>query len=123
MATQILPEIVPPFAVAPAGQSAVAALAVRGFLYAVFKHLRLVIGVFLVVFLGSVMAALLRPRLWLATSKVIVKLGETVQLAPSEAPSRSINQPLSQEVVKAEADIVKSYEVVKGAVDRLGIKP
>jgi hypothetical protein len=54
---------------------------------------------------------------------VLVKLGETVQLAPAEAPSRSISMPLSQEVVKTEADIVRSYVVVEEAVKKLGIKP
>src|SRR5512143_291504 len=98
-------------------------LALRAFLYAVFKHRRLVIGIFLVVFLGSALAALLRPSTWLASSKVLVRLGETVQLAPAEAPSRSINMPLNQEVVKTEADIVRSYDVVVGAVKKLGIKP
>ena len=107
----------------PRDGSGTSILAIRTFLYAVFKHQRLVIGVFLVVFLGSVLAAFLRPTTWLASSKVLVKLGETVQMAPAEAPSRSMNMPLNQEVVKTEADIVRSYEVVQGAVRKLGIKP
>ena len=69
------------------------------------------------------MAALLRDSKWLASSKVLVRLGETVQLAPAEAPSRSNNMPLNQEVVKTEADIVRSYVVVEEAVKKLGIKP
>jgi uncharacterized protein involved in exopolysaccharide biosynthesis len=113
-ATQVLP------AHAPGSASTIAA---RSFLYAVFKHRRLVVGVFVIVFLGSAIAALIRPRTWLASTKVLVKLGETVQLAPAEAPSRSINVPLNQEVVKTEADIVKSWQVVEEAVHRLGIKP
>ena len=52
-----------------------------------------------------------------------MKLGETLQLAPSEAPSRSINLPLNQEVVKTEADIVRSYTVVAEALRRLHIEP
>jgi len=99
------------------------AMAVRTFLYAVFKHRRLVIGIFLLVFLGSVLAAFLRDSKWLASSKVLVKLGETVQLAPAEAPSRSINMPMNQEVVKTEADIVKSNAVVEAAVKKLNITP
>ena len=71
-------------------------LAIRTFLYAVFKHQRLVLGIFLLVFLGSLVAALLRDSKWLASSKVLVKLGEVVQLAPAEAPSRSMNMPLSR---------------------------
>lgn len=113
-ATQVLP------AHAPGSASTIAA---RSFLYAVFKHRRLVVGVFVIVFLGSAIAAMIRPRTWLASTKVLVKLGETVQLAPAEAPSRSINVPLNQEVVKTEADIVKSWQVVEEAVHRLGIKP
>jgi len=108
---------------ATAEHTSASTLAVRSFLYAVFKHQRLVLGVFLVIFLGSVVAALLRPSQWLASSKVLVKLGETVQLAPAEAPSRSVNMPLSQEVVKTEADIVRSYQVVAEAVKRLDMKP
>src|SRR5512139_4089325 len=108
---------------APIERAGTSTLAIRTFLYAVFKHRRLVIGVFLVVFLGSALAAFLRPSTWLASSKVLVKLGETVQLAPAEAPSRSINMPLNQEVVKTEADIVRSYEVVAEAVKKLNIKP
>jgi uncharacterized protein involved in exopolysaccharide biosynthesis len=92
-------------------------------LYAIFKHRRLVLGVFAVVFLGSAAAAFLRPRIWLASSKVLVKLGETVQLAPAEAPSRSVALSLNQDVVKTEADIIKSQEVVAEAVRRLGIQP
>src|SRR5262249_42656087 len=106
----------------PAQERAAAmTLAVRSFLYAVFKHRRLVIGVFAVVFLGSILAAIIRPKQWLVSTKVLVKLGETLQLAPSEAPSRSINLPLSQEVVKTEADIVHSYKVVDEALKRLNI--
>ena len=69
------------------------------------------------------LAAFLRPRTWLASSKVLVKLGETVQLAPAEAPSRSMYLPLNQDVVKTEADIVKSQVVISEAVKRLGIEP
>ena len=109
----------------PARESsgAAGALAIRTLLYAIFKHKRLVLGVFALVFVGATAAAFLRPTLWLASSKVLVKLGETVQLAPAEAPSRSYNLPLSQEVVKTEADIVKSHEVVAEAVKRLGFQP
>jgi succinoglycan biosynthesis transport protein ExoP len=109
--------------VLPANGGATSSLAIRSFLYAVFKHRRLVLGVFAIIFLGSAIAAFLRPRTWLASSKVLVKLGETVQLAPAEAPSRSVAQPMNQEVVKTEADIVKSREVVAEAVRRLGIQP
>lgn len=98
-------------------------LAIRSFLYAIFKHRRLVLGVFLVVFAGSVIAAIVRPRQWLATAKVLVKIGSLAQLGPSEAPSREINPPLNQEVVKTEADIVRSYSVVDEALHRLNIKP
>jgi uncharacterized protein involved in exopolysaccharide biosynthesis len=124
MATlQTLPDSANFLEVAPRDRSAAMNLAVRSFLYAVFKHRRLVIGVMLLVFLGSVAAALLRPSQWLVTTKVLVKLGETLQLAPSEAPSRSINLPLSQEVVKTEGDIVKSNVVVDEALRRLHIQP
>jgi uncharacterized protein involved in exopolysaccharide biosynthesis len=99
------------------------ALAMRSVLYAVFKHRWLVVGVFAIVFLGSALAALVRPTLWLAQAKVLVKLGESVQLAPAEAPSRSFNLPLNQEVVKTEADIAKSREVVAEAVRRIGFQP
>jgi uncharacterized protein involved in exopolysaccharide biosynthesis len=111
------------FPTASQEKSAMMVLAVRGFLYAVFKHRRLVIGVFAVVLLGSILAALIRPNQWLVSTKVLVKLGETLQLAPSEAPSRSIQLPLSQEVVKTEADIVKSTVVVDEALRRLNIQP
>ena len=49
--------------VLPAGGSGCATpLAMRSFLYAVFKHRRLVLGVFSAVFLGSAVAAFLRQR-------------------------------------------------------------
>jgi uncharacterized protein involved in exopolysaccharide biosynthesis len=98
-------------------------MAARSFLYAVFKHKWLVVGVFTIVALASAVAAFTRPGAWLAQSKVLVKLGETVQLAPAEAPSRSMNVPLSQDVVRTEVDIVKSWDVVKEAIDRLGVQP
>lgn len=98
-------------------------LAARSFLYAVFKHKWLVLGVFGVVLATTTLASVLRPGAWLASTKVLVKLGETVQLAPAEAPSRSMNLPLSQDVVRTEVDIVKSWEVVRDAVERLGITP
>jgi uncharacterized protein involved in exopolysaccharide biosynthesis len=124
MATlQTLPDSTTFLPVGPRDRAATMTLAVRSFLYAVFKHRRLVLGVLVVVFFGSVLAAILRPRQWLVTTKVLVKLGETLQLAPSEAPSRSINLPLSQEVVKTEADIVRSYTVVDEALRRLHIEP
>jgi uncharacterized protein involved in exopolysaccharide biosynthesis len=96
-------------------------LAARSFLYAVFKHKWLVLGVFGVVLATTTLASVLRPGAWLASTKVLVKLGETVQLAPAEAPSRSMNLPLSQDVVRTEVDIVKSWEVVRDAIERLGI--
>ena len=105
------------------GEPARGRIAARSFLYAVFKHKWLVLGVFGIVAVASAVAAILRPGAWLAQSKVLVKLGETVQLAPAEAPSRSMNLPLSQDVVRTEVDIVKSWDVVKEAVDRLGIRP
>jgi len=99
------------------------ALAARSFFYSVFKHRRLVIGVFLLVFLASTIMTLLRPRTWRATTKVLVKVGEAVQLAPAEAPSRSINVPLNPDVIAGEAEIVKSRQVLEEAVARLGIQP
>ena len=107
----------------PASAGGRTTLAARVFLYAVFKHRRLVTGVFLVVFLASAIAALLRPSTYRANTRVLVKLGETVQIAPAEAPSKSVYLPLSQEVVKTEAEIVKSREVVEEAVKRLGVQP
>src|SRR4030095_12093558 len=98
MATlQTLPDSTTFLPVGPRDRAATMTLAVRSFLYAVFKHRRLAVGVLVVVFRGSGLPAMLRPRQWLVTTKVLVKLGETLQLAPSEAPSRSINLPLSQE--------------------------
>jgi len=118
-----LPTLSEATTVLPTSIDARASLAVRSFLYAVFKHRRLVLGVFLIVFLASAVAALLRPPAWRASTKVLVKLGETVQLAPAEAPSRSVYLPLSQEVVKTEAEIVKSREVVREAISRVGVTP
>src|SRR5262245_64427695 len=107
----------------PASGGNTSPVAIRSVLYAVFKHRRLVLGILALVFIGSALAAFLRPRTWLASSKVLVKLGETVQLAPAEAPSRSVNLPLNQDVVKTEADIIKSQAVIEEAVRRLGIQP
>jgi uncharacterized protein involved in exopolysaccharide biosynthesis len=124
MATlQTLPDHTTVLTTAGAGRGGASTLAVRSLLYAIFKHQRLVLGVFLAVFLGSVVAALVRPSTWLASSKVLVRIGETVQLAPAEAPSRSMSMPLNQEVVKTEAELVRSYSVVQDAVKKLGITP
>jgi len=114
-ATQVVPYV--------GTEPATGRIAARSFLYAVFKHKWLVGGVFGIIAIASTIAALMRPGAWLAQSKVLVKLGETVQLAPAEAPSRSVNLPLSQDVVRTEVDIVKSWDVIKEAFDRLGIKP
>ena len=121
MATlQTLPEAAALF---PAnGMSGSPALAARSFFYSVFKHRRLVVGVFLLVFLASALMAVLRPRTWRAATKVLVKVGEAVQLAPAEAPSRSVNVPLNPDVVAGEAEIVKSRQVLEEAVVRVGIK-
>jgi uncharacterized protein involved in exopolysaccharide biosynthesis len=113
-ATTLLPEGVRP---------GTTTIAVRSFLYAVFKHRRLVVGVFLLVVTASSVAAVLRPQVWRVNTKVLVKLGETVQLAPAESPSRSIALPLSQEVVKTEAEIVKSWGVIEEAVQKVGVRP
>jgi succinoglycan biosynthesis transport protein ExoP len=107
----------------PAQSTGLSALAARTFLYAVFKHTRLVVGVFLVVFLAAALSAVLRPSTWRANTKVLVRLGETVQLAPAETPSKSIFLPLTPEVVKTEADIVRSSSVIKRAVERVGVQP
>jgi uncharacterized protein involved in exopolysaccharide biosynthesis len=101
----------------------VTTLAARSFFYAVFKHSRLVVGTFLLIFLAAAVSALLRPSVWRANTKVLVKLGETVQLAPAETPSRSVTLPLTPEVVKTEAEIVKSGEVIRQAVQRVGVQP
>src|SRR5437867_1826338 len=98
-------------------------LAARSFFYAVFKHGRLVVGAFLLVFLAAAVSAVLRPSTWRANTKVLVKLGETVQLAPAEAPSRSVALPLNADVVKTEVEIVKSGEVIKRAIDKIGVQP
>jgi succinoglycan biosynthesis transport protein ExoP len=98
-------------------------LAARSFFYAVFKHGRLVVGAFLLVFLAAAISAVLRPSTWRANTKVLVKLGETVQLDPAETPSRSVGLPLTPEVVKTEAEIVKSSEVIRRAVDKVGVQP
>jgi uncharacterized protein involved in exopolysaccharide biosynthesis len=113
--TQVVPYV--------GSEPAAGRMAARSFLYAVFKHKWLVGGVFALVALASAVAAFSRPGAWLAQSKVLVKLGETVQLAPAEAPSRSMNLPLSQDVVRTEVDIVKSWDVVKEAIGRLGVQP
>ena len=72
MATlQNLPDAV---TVLPApGGAATSPVALRSILYAVFKHRRLVLGILALVFLGSAAAAFLRPRTWLASSKVLLK--------------------------------------------------
>ena len=122
MATlQTLPEAT---TILPAGANpGSGSFAVRAFLYAVFKHRRLVLGIFLVVFLASSIAAMLRESSWRATSRVLVKIGETVQIAPAETPSKSIGMPLSTEVINTEAELVKSREVMEEAIHRLDIKP
>jgi len=98
-------------------------LAARSFFYAVFKHSRLVTGTFLLIFLAAAVSAVLRPSTWRANTKVLVKLGETVQLAPAETPSRSISLGLTPEVVKTEAEIIKSGEVIRQAIARVGVQP
>src|SRR5213594_3395853 len=122
MATlQTLPEVT---TILPAGTSAgVTPLAMRTFFYAVFKHTRLVVGTFLLIFLAAAVTAVVRPTIWMASTTVLVKLGETAQLAPSEAPSKSYSLSMSPEVVKTEADIVKSYDVIRRAVEQLDMQP
>jgi uncharacterized protein involved in exopolysaccharide biosynthesis len=122
MATlQTLPEAATLFPIGAPGRSS--SLAARSFFYSVFKHRRLVIGVFLLVSLASAVVAFIRPQTWRANTKILVRLGETVQLAPAEAPSRSVNLPLNPDVVNTEAEIVKSRQVIAEAVARVGIKP
>ena len=98
-------------------------IAARSFLYAIFKHSRLVVGIFLLVFLASAVTGVLRPSTWQAETKVLVKMGEMVQLAPAEQPSRSVSLALTPETVKTEADIVKNGEVITEAVKRVGVQP
>jgi len=122
MATlQTLPDVTTVLPLQPSG--GVTTLAVRSVFYAVFKHSRLVIGVFLLIFLASAVTAVIRPTTWRASTKVLVKLGETVQLGPSQNQSKSIYLPLTPEVVKTEADIIRSLEVIKQAVERVGVQP
>lgn len=109
--------------VQPPNTNGAAALAARSLLYAVFKHARLVVGAFLLIFLAAAISAFMRPRTWRANTKVLVKLGETVSVAPAETPSRSVALPLNQDVVKTEVEIVRSFEVVKEAAQRLGVQP
>src|SRR5713226_7376523 len=123
MATlQTLPEMTTILPAETAG-AGVTALAVRSFFYAVFKHTRLVVGTFLLIFFAAAVTAVIRPTTWMATTTVLVKLGETAQLAPAEAPSKSYSLSMSPEAVKTEADIVKSYDVIRRAVEQLGVQP
>src|SRR5713101_7334006 len=90
MATlQTLPEVT---TILPAGTSAgVTSLAMRTFFYAVFKHTRLVVGTFLLIFFAAAVTAVVRPTIWMATTTVLVKLGETAQLALTVTPSPGAN--------------------------------
>jgi succinoglycan biosynthesis transport protein ExoP len=122
MATlQTLPEATQLLPAAPAAGSG--NLAARSFVYAVFKHKRLVLGVFLLVFLASAVVGLIRPTTWRATSEVLVKIGETLTLTPTEAPSHSYFQPLTPEAITTEGEIVKSRQVIEEAARRLGVQP
>jgi uncharacterized protein involved in exopolysaccharide biosynthesis len=122
MATlQTLPEATTLLPPQPSG--GVTTLAIRSVVYAVFKHGRLVIGVFLLVFLAAALTAVVRPTTWQASTKVLVKLGEQAQLAPAETLSKSYYLPLTPEVVKTESDIIRSLEVIKDAVQRIGVQP
>jgi len=107
----------------PARGAGFTTIAARSFFYAIFKHSRLVVGIFLLVFLAGAVSGVLRPNTWRANSKVLVKLGEMVQLAPAEQPSRSVSPNLTPEVVKTEAEIVKSGEVIRQAIARVGVQP
>src|SRR3989442_3258793 len=107
----------------PAGTSAgVTSLAMRTFFYAVFKHTRLVVGTFLLIFFAAAVTAVVRPTIWVATTTVLVELRETAQLAPSEAPSERYSLSMSPEVVKTDAHILKSYDVIRRAVEQLGVQ-
>src|SRR5438046_6710910 len=108
----------------PARTSAgVTPLARASFFYAVFEHVRLVVVTFLLIFFAAAVTAVVRPTIWMASTTVLVKLGETAQLAPSEAPSKSYSLSMSPEVVRTEADIVKSYDVIRRAVEQLDVQP
>jgi succinoglycan biosynthesis transport protein ExoP len=122
MATlQTLPDATTVLPQQPSG--GVTTVAVRGVFYAVFKHGRLVIGVFLLIFLAAAVTAVVRPTTWQASTKVLVKLGEQAQLAPAETLSKSFYLPLTPEVIKTESDIIRSLEVIKDAVGRVGVQP
>src|SRR5438552_2343779 len=88
MATlQTLPEVT---TILPAGTSAgVTSLAMRTFFYAVFKHTRLVVGTFLLIFVAAAVTAIVRPTIWMASTTVLVKLGETEQLRILQARMKS----------------------------------
>src|SRR2546428_11019363 len=74
----------------PAGTSAgVTSLAMRTFFYAVFKHTRLVVGTFLLIFFAAAVTAGVPPTLLVASTPGVGKLGETAPLAPPPGPSKS----------------------------------
>src|SRR2546422_11778704 len=99
MATlQTLPEVT---TILPAGTSAgVTSLAMRTFFYAVFKHTRLVVGTFLLIFVAAAVTAVVPPTIWMASTTVLVKVGEAAQLGPSEAASQSYSPSMRAKVVK-----------------------
>jgi uncharacterized protein involved in exopolysaccharide biosynthesis len=96
--------------------------ALRDILYAVFKHKRLVVGIFVAVVSTAVVAVFLRPAVWKAQAKVLVKVGEELQLAPSDS-AKVVTVPLSALSANTEAELVRSREVLVAAVEHLGIKP
>src|SRR5437870_13154432 len=107
MATlQTLPEVT---TILPAGTSAgVTSLAMRTFFYAVFKHTRLVVGTFLLIFVAAPVTAVVRPTIWMGTTTVLGELGGTAQLTPSEGPSTSYSLSMIPEGVETDGDLEKS---------------
>src|SRR2546428_11704655 len=100
----------------PAGTSAgVTSLAMRTFFYAVFKHTRLVVGTFLLIFFAAAVTAVVPPALWIAGTPLLVKLGETPPLGPPQAPSESYSLSMTPQGGKTRARNRKNYGRIRRA--------
>ncbi len=96
---------------------------VRDFMSIVFRRRRLIIGTFLAVFLGAILAVLIIPNKYEAHLKILVKQERKDPLVSTESKGEMIAvQGLTEEDVNSEVELLKSRDLLEKVVVTCGLQ-
>jgi uncharacterized protein involved in exopolysaccharide biosynthesis len=105
-----------PYYVDPAPQSD-SAISAKLMLYAIFKRKWQVLGVLAIVVLSILVSALVRPKVYKAVAKVMLRPSRAeVQLSAGEQREITLPVAASTEMINSEMEILRSQELMRRAI-------